>query len=934
MTFFKTNFLTFALLIILVGCSASVDDKNAGLSSNEKTQLRSDSNALEVEELSFESQNVIRENESATSSIVAKYYTLKVCVKNPNIAKGLGQRTVKVDGENYRTDSSGCIRWDHEIKLDHSLENKCRVFEKTISFSGKTSKKIRYSIDYYQNIVSDLDKTRGCLGKDGVEKKSNHIDPVTIEEVSLAYVKELSDKRSDIRYIKHETKLSTCLTMTMTGEKLRNTWISLSAQNQETGETSPSVDGKVLTKPNGCFQTSFVSSYEQFKYSHWMPVDLNLNVLSGPLKGTQVEKRIYINPWEPSRLIYGYGDSTKKPLEREFKNKYAKLHMDGVMYVQIGNDTKKMRVNDYLGLTINKTYQVILNPYLDREHRYSPNTNAIQRITREGKFKLSMVVLAPKEGDMEIDKNNFQNFEYITGAEEIVELKNGIINKVINIPFKFVDLPRLAVRAMSVFKLEPISDTGLRSSVVTGFFKARIPWIKTNVLQADGLNIPNYVDKTWQHVAKVNKPQAMTQEKMTQICSKEMNVSGDDCLAGLDEINRLDIDEKTMAYRDYIKTMFGKLSDQTKRMRTPIKASISAKDIYTNHLEKKVDGIEILNKSQLAENYDVKLKAEDFEYMFPENKRIPGFTENMAENFCRYAFHKNGKYKETFFGRKKEIPYDKCVENPYKYFAIKPVRHVEKVWSIDIEKSYTNSYAIYAGESYGVSNGEQDTEATTHATFMAADVGGKINIPFTKEFLSIGFKAGKSINWTESHSKGKGYNYAENLGTSKNLGVEKFVVNFHGSFERCFLIQSKDIVDYEAPRRRNLVKKNFGVNLYICDDRPKDEYFKEAWYFVRGRIESSIGLDFDGVTERKLMKVFRGTDSYFELRKGLRDLRENSLLTDNIAHGTPEDVLVSSWGHLLRGSGLSQKESAKFLLDHVEGAFPGTIEGNGAAGHY
>ncbi|MBT4790764.1 MAG: hypothetical protein HON90_04270, partial [Halobacteriovoraceae bacterium] len=84
-----------------------------------------------------------------------------------------------------------------------------------------------------------------------------------------------------------------------------------------------------------------------------------------------------------------------------------------------------------------------------------------------------------------------------------------------------------------------------------------------------------------------------------------------------------------------------------------------------------------------------------------------------------------------------------------------------------------------------------------------------------------------------------------------------------------------------------------------------------------------------GVTERKLLKVLRGTDSYRFFREALRDSAEKSLLMDNIAYSTPEDVLIKSWSHLL-GAKLSDEDAAKFLLENVEGSFPGTIEGNGS----
>ena len=77
------------------------------------------------------------------------------------------------------------------------------------------------------------------------------------------------------------------------------------------------------------------------------------------------------------------------------------------------------------------------------------------------------------------------------------------------------------------------------------------------------------------------------------------------------------------------------------------------------------------------------------------------------------------------------------------------------------------------------------------------------------------------------------------------------------------------------------------------------------------------------------MKVIRGERNYRELRKALRDISTQSLVMDNIGYKTPEDVLIRSWGHLL-GNDFTRKDAAKFLVKHVEGAFPGTIDGEGS----
>jgi hypothetical protein len=961
MTFFKQNLAFLILLGTLVGCSGQVQDKNSALSNSEKEELRTneEENSLEIASIKFESQNDIKEDQSANSNIVSKYYSLKVCVKDNKVTKGLGNRQVRIDGELMRTDSSGCVVWDHEIVIDHTADNKCNVYEKTIRFSKKRTKTIKYSIDYVNNQVSDLGKSNGCVQKENVTKTIRKISPVLLEDISLTYVPVQTVLRSDIRWIRHQTKVNTCLKVRMTGTVLSNAKIKITGQNLETGEKFGAINNRVLkTNHKGCFTTDIVTKYEQYRNSHWMELDLNIEVKSGPLAGTNVGRSVYINPWESSRSLYGIGEEGRLPNEEhKFKDDYARFHMDGVMYIQIGNDTKKMTVNDYLGLTIAKTYQVVLSPYVDREHRYTNGQKPIERLTATGKFKLSMVILAPKHGDMEINKNNYDNYDFVTGIEQEVELSNGIVNAVVNIPFKMTDLPRLSLRTISLLKIEAIGDTGLQSSIVTGFFKARIPWIKTNVLPAKDLNIPDYVDQTWKHMKDTNSKQMLTPDQMDAQCSNQKSMTALDCLKGVAEIKKSGIDSDSMNYRKFVGEMFDKLSLQTSKMNRPFKAKVSPKKIFVNHLEKNYEGIEIHDIQSISKSYGIKVKSSDFDEMLPTNKTNNFLTKNMIEELCRYGFHKDGAFKKVFgfFYTKKS--YDKCLSNPYKYFGVKAVRHVQEVDGIG--ESYTSGFGIYVGTRYGVSNGERDAEAVSESWSYGTDLGGKIPLP--GDFINLGFKAGYNKSYSTSHSESSGFDFGENIGTSKNLGVEKFVIDVQAKMQRCVLITSRDFLDSKLARERAAQRigayptmmgvtaaelrseehmseedkayyspqTNLNMTYYICDTAPKKETFTEAWYFIQSRINASMATDYDSVNERKLLKVIRGNQSYLELRNELRKKTEFSLYTDNIAYQTPEDILISSWGHLV-GKDFTDEDAAKFLVENVEGSFPGTIEGNGS----
>lgn len=940
---FSRPLLLFILTFVILGCSGQVEDKNSELSNKEKKDLLvKKKESLEVTSLDFENSDAIREDNREDSNIVGKYYTMKVCLKDTDLVKGLGSRPVTIDNVRHYTDTDGCVRWDHELDIDLKTLDRCKVFTKKIRFSNGKKKTLRYSIDYLNDKVTDLDKSKGCLATQKHTKSSKLLSPIEAGKIDLYYGSVLTKIRTDIRWIKHQTVLNSCLKVTKSGRPLAHTRVMLTATNKETGEVSK-IDKPFTTNSGGCFSTDFVSEYEQFKHSHWMPVDLEFEVQTGDLSGSVLKRQVFINPWEPSRIHYGIGVPGRMPKEIEFKNDYAKLHMDGVMYILIGNDANELKVNDYLGLTVSKSYQVVLNPYINREHRYTRNAKPIERIVHDGKFKLSMAILAPKGKELNMTKDNFEDFEYVTGAQKIVNIKNGIINEIVNIPFKMTDMPRLSLRTMTVFKIEPVGDTGLQNSIVTGFFKARIAWIKTNVFQAEELNIPGDVDKTWDYVSKRRDGKAdVTLEQVDSTCSTMKKIEKSTCVKGLNEIVTNGVDQRSIAYNKYIGDILKRLGDQTAKQRELKRMmSISAKTIYANHLNKVLgDKIEIINTDQ-ARRKGIQLTSQDMKPLFPKNGSVYTLKKapKLAHELCKYGHTKDGEYTEGFFGKKK-VRYNSCLRNPDHYFAIKPIRHVEKVNKIG--KFYSTGYAIYVGERYGTSKGERSTYA--ESIYAAVDIGAKT--PSLGPF-SLGFKAGKSFSQTESESEG--FDFGENIGSSKNIGVEKFVIDVNGTMERCVLIVSKDYLDVkEAARRRaGLIggysalgasygyeddyyrpMTNLDTNFYLCDKRKHNEVFSEAWYFLQSRIEANFATDYDSNIERRLLKVIRGTRSFYELRESIRDLTTKNLLMDNIAHGTPEDMLIGNWGHLVN-TPVDDSTKASFLKNNFEGSFPGTIEGLG-----
>lgn len=963
MSYFKI--WAISLFLLSAGCSTQVEDKNAELSSSAKKALIEQSNqdAFEVTEVKFETTEAIREDASNEANIIAKYYTIKVCLEDKKIAKELKNRNVYIDGEKKVTDTKGCVRWDETIEFDFKENGRCKVIEKTIKISDDKIKKFRYSIDSFNDSITDLNKSAGCTKKTKITKKNTLNYPIVFGDMSLVYGAKLSEHSSDLRYKKFETLAKACLYIAQTGKPLRFTSLRIKFTNLETKEISMANGPLIQTDISGCFSISFNVQYEQYKYSHWMEYTAEVTVLNGIMEGAKTVRNFFINPWEPLRSHFGIGDGRYPPTPHQFKNEYARFHLDGVMYIQIGNDTQKMKVNDYLGLTIAKTYQVVLNPYVNREYRYTDEKQPIQRLHSEGNFKLSMVILAPKKGDIPLHKENFEDFEYITGAQKIVTVRNGVINELMTIPFPMIELPRLALRTMSLFKIEPITDSGLRSTIVTGVFKARIPWIKTNVFQSRTLNEPDYIQEVWDKAFKnllegqKLPTKGFTADEIENTCSRMKNIEKRQCTEGIKEIIDSEYDEKAIAYNKWVDGMFARLVTEEDDVIKNTEKKITGKEIFVNHLAKTFKDIKLLTMKEAKENYGINLKPNDYDTLLPENFTYDGMTQNMINEVCEYGFNRGAILKINNANEKK-IVLKHCKQHPSDFFDAQSYRHVEKVNRVG--ESYTNGFTINFGESYGVSSTDGDYITDNTSVFYGYDTGTKIDIPFLSQIPVIGKilpnfggKAGKTWAHNEGHTVSDGFQLTERIGSDKSLTVEKFVVNVHGNFERCVLIVAKDFNKTLHNLRMKMwawtvswgrrgpfkskdefekyfyPKDTYNETLYICDDNVREEKYTEAWYFVQSRVDSSIGRDTDGIVERKVIKAFRSEKMYYQFRQAIRDISEKNLVFDTIAHGTPEDMLIKHWGYLL-GNKFTKKDAAKFLVKNFEGSFPGTLEGRGS----
>ncbi|MCP4913418.1 MAG: hypothetical protein GY909_09870 [Oligoflexia bacterium] len=921
-----------AIMLLVVSCKSKVEDKT-----NQSNQM------IAVDRLSKINDLPITADGLDTSPIIKRKVSVQACLVDRATNKQLKNTQVEITGLGSRSlDHNGCTTWEHQYHVDVSGALQCHTEKKDIKVTGTDFQAtLTYQYDSQSAQFYDLSKTSGCSEKQAnlranVAGESNLI----LDTIYLTSGGTPEKIRSDVRHQKYTTKLKSCLRSRFNNRPVANTVINIRIDDINK-EAQPVVLNNVLTDAQGCFEQNYVSEFEQFKYSHWMTKGLTVNIPFGTFEGETVSRIFYVNPWEQERNLFGMDSKNGTPEENP-KKVFNKFHIDGVMYIQIGNDIENFKVNNYLGLTMSKSYQIVLNPKIDRGHLFNNKATRYVKV-RDGKFKLSFIVLAPNKADIELTHENFHKFEYITGAESVVNVKDGTINSLINLPIKLTDLPRLATRTVSVFKLEPLSDTGLRETLVTGFFKAKITWIKTNVIQSDILQTSEqeladrYDANTHSRlVNEVNRTLAdgtFDKEKLDQVENLE---SLDGPSITQEESDQLVENIRSHEYKKAMEKMFGNITNYTQNnIYGDPEAFIddSPMAIYKRHLRKIYNGQVIEDNSKEATNKrsPIDLTDASIDEMYENGFRTPEKVQSVLQNICRMAFPKK-QYASGFremldFSKDKE--YKNCLKKPNKYWRIRSVVHTDKVKNTT--PLYSNGFSLSMGTRFSTGYSEAHTEYVSKR--VGVDAGFKLPLG---EWFGAGLKL-FDISYTWSDSESASEALSDDVSTSKYIQVEKFNVRVEGSFNRCVLLEGKDYhpveMAYVAGANSysimvngvNQMRKKMKLNYYLCSSS-RPEIMTESWYYMQSDVStSSLLRDAYGPTEIKLIKVVRGLKNYKEFENLFRDKTKVYLIEEDYASDTPDIKLFENWGHLIKTEEAPSVVNS-LLIRNVEGSFPGTIE--------
>ncbi len=899
------NFLVSTILLSLIGCSAGVDKKDVN---NVRTS------SLFADKVNIISKNTLRASSAIDSLIESKQYTLQACLKEGSGKKVLAYQNAiaKTNGQEVKTktDQNGCLTWDINPKYDYQNKNTCRLYSTQILLTDSSySTKVNYSVDINTDQFSDRRYSQGCKNNvDHLERKDDH-NGLVFTKLIMKYDSNPKNQRSDTKHLHYNISYSACIKHELSSAKIKNTPVKVEIFNKETKAKHTMLRN---TDHDGCINWKYGTKFEQHKYSHWMDNQFKVTTLDNKnLNNASVSRQVFINPWEGRSDLF-FIDSTKSyPDENKLKQN-SRFHLDGVMYILVGNDVQNFQVDPYLGLTMKKTYQVVLKPRIDRIQLFTEGAPQREWV-KDGKFKLSFMLLSPKEGDIEIDQNNFTNFKFITGAQKTVEIRGGVINSLINLPIKITDIPKLATRALSVFKLEPLEDIGLRPVIVTGYFKAKLPWIKTNVMPADALT---YTAKD--HIRNMSTKLSETDRNIMEgkLDDGKFNKIEDIVTTGLFSKEEVQDFREKIDFKDYVESLFISLDEKIKQSSKDFPFERTPKQIFVEHLKKVNPDFKI---NTVKNDEDIRLTAQDFSDIFKDQKN-PVYSEKVIEKICKAAFPSKKEIASfsSYAITKAHPQYKPCLKEPSKFFHIKPYRHLVKLK--ESKPDYSSRWNV------GISARISDGTGKSYDRYFSIRHGmdGAMKMPLG-DFFTLGFRL-FDISYSQSWRNYTRSSHDQSIGANKNLIVEKYKIDLKGTFDQCLLINGKEY--NHIPNNSNylpeVVKVRTPLNHYICGGE-KNESLSENWYFVRPNFPRALLTDTEGPTEIDLMKIMRGYSSYQKLETALRDETKEFVLQDLRKNYSLDDHIFDAWGHLLDGN-FTPEETSENLSRFTEGSFPGTIE--------
>jgi len=618
------------------------------------------------------------------------------------------------------------------------------------------------------------------------------------------------------------------------------------------GRSKPITDGKFKTEfinekgakdstetrirpvdSNGCFTTYVVVEYDKYDIEKFINYKMRIIGVDGLYKEVIKERSIAINPWAKGSG-FGY-DILLNGTPPSIEAKRPRINVTDISYSNEGNKLSSFRINNYMNLTFKKNFQVNFNLKVQRFHSFSEETS-LNSLTM-GKYNVRAYIFNPKKIDVDFNNYKVSDFQLISAAEKIVNVKsNGDVVTNIPFPFSVTDSYLLGYKNLLILEITPI-DMGLIRPVT--------------------VSVPFYGIGT----GSTEKTQVYDEIKLSGATQKlAINLINDKEKILDDHVNVSPI--------DFFKKEFAKGDGE--QQSSPNAKFYNGEEVNKEAL---IGGrwLSFLSQTELR-----KKKTEWYPDLSFEEIRLlttlPGAIESrVLKKLCRHFYSIPKRERSRVAGVQTvndtgELFLD-CLNNPRNHIDSKPLTHIQKIIPTRIRengrvvgKQYAHVISqdkgkVYRGDAFFAAYGNRYArswgERTSWGTFGGVDVSPKL--PFM-----LGLKAGYGIeifafDGVENSNMQMDYDRSFTQRTKMNLDYDSITLGFKAKVRNCAAITSK----------KGIKKK---IHLCQAEDQYKNS-LTETWYFIGRTDMRANGILADGNTAASNYEhqVIRGTYNYNEI---------------------------------------------------------------------
>lgn len=209
------------------------------------------------------------------------------------------------------------------------------------------------------------------------------------------------------------------------------------------------------SQPDGCIFWEDHVEFEIYSPEKWIEKTYFIQDVENP---KQIEKlTFYLNPWQTGTW-FSWDINNGKPPQTPADLATPTFAIQDVVYLFTGQDYS---LDSDMDLVFKKMYQLRFEPFVKR---IDISTEApIYEPIRDGHYRLRVMVLGTTHGafspsirELSSVEDFISKYKYISGAETIVEARNGVVTSHIELPISFQDIPWLASRNQLLIELSSV----------------------------------------------------------------------------------------------------------------------------------------------------------------------------------------------------------------------------------------------------------------------------------------------------------------------------------------------------------------------------------------------------------------------------------------------------------------------------------------------